>query len=533
MVDAPLRLLACVLPATALSQGRGYGSTSAATKTIVSGLTQLVNLNGGAKPANKKRPRRFASLTPQQVKAGLADDFRNEYLWSGRITPELYDEACVFTDPTLSFRGLDVFEANLRNLDPWIERFVPSERRRVDLYALAVDGAAITASWRMVGTLALPWRPRLDLNGTTTYTLNGAGAPSAFVTNPGPRPNLFLRRRRPHFLLRRDVGALGGRGPVAALDTGAPGSRGNRRAGVLARPARGPGADPEGARAARESADGRGPAGSGAGAFVRYEFAPTAPRAGFGNDAADYATPLGLPEETGLAAALGRRGFRVEVVPVARGDWLQVLTRGARDPDFLLFEKARRTSPAFRWYADKVSETLGKVDGPVLLVGHSAGGWLAKLACLLDGAVAARTVGVVTLGAPHVPPPEGTPCATRGVLADVAGAAWPDVALITVASDAIRGDRGGDVEAATAADAYGRVSGNPEGLGDSVVPLSAAHLPEADLQLTLPCRHSINVAGTSVPTDDWYGAERWVDAWLGPALDVVSKPRWLRKLVRR
>ena len=34
-------------------------------------------------------------------------------------------------------------------------------------------------------------------------------------------------------------------------------------------------------------------------------------------------------------------------------------------------------------------------------------------------------------------------------------------------------------EAATAADAYGRVSGNPEGLGDSVVPLSAAHLPEA------------------------------------------------------
>ena len=109
---------------------------------------------------------------------------------------------------------------------------------------------------------------------------------------------------------------------------------------------------------------------------------------GFGNDKADYATPLGLPEETGLAAALGRRGFRVEVVPVARGDWLQVLTRGGRDPDFLLFEKARRTSPAFRWYADKVSETLGKVDGPVLLVGHSAGGWLAKLACLLDGAVA-------------------------------------------------------------------------------------------------------------------------------------------------
>ena len=103
----------------------------------------------------------------------------------------------------------------------------------------------------------------------------------------------------------------------------------------------------------------------------------------------------------------------------------------------------------------------------------------------------------------------------------------------TLLSSRWRRTRSEATEAATAADAYGRVSGNPEGLGDSVVPLSAAHLPEADLQLTLPCRHSINVAGTSVPTDDWYGAERWVDAWLGPALDVVSKPRWLRKLVRR
>ena len=76
MVDAPLRLLACVLPATALSQGRGYGSTSAATKTIVSGLTQLVNLNGGAKPANIKRPRRFASLTPQQAKQQEKQQYR-------------------------------------------------------------------------------------------------------------------------------------------------------------------------------------------------------------------------------------------------------------------------------------------------------------------------------------------------------------------------------------------------------------------------------------------------------------------------
>ena len=71
-------------------------------------------------------------------------------------------------------------------------------------------------------------------------------------------------------------------------------------------------------------------------------------------------------------------------------------------------------------------------------------------------------------------------------------------------------------DAPTAADGYRRVSGDAAAVGDGVVPLSAAHLDDADLQLTLACSHSINVPGTSDPTDDWYGAERHVDAWLAP-----------------
>jgi len=37
----------------------------------------------------------------------------NKYIWTGDITEEMYDLFCSFTDPTLSFVGLDTFRRNL------------------------------------------------------------------------------------------------------------------------------------------------------------------------------------------------------------------------------------------------------------------------------------------------------------------------------------------------------------------------------------------------------------------------------------
>ena len=152
--------------------------TSQATRGIVSSLTALVNAISGGEPPSAPRQREQESLDADAVLEGLRTDFvDNEYLWSGRITPELYDENCIFTDPTLSFAGLSTFERNLENLDPWIERFVPPSARSVELKSLRLvdDGAAVEAEWRMLGDLALPWRPRLDLDGRTRYTLGGEG----------------------------------------------------------------------------------------------------------------------------------------------------------------------------------------------------------------------------------------------------------------------------------------------------------------------------------------------------------------------
>ena len=157
---------------------RSYGETSAAVKGLVASLTAVVNAIGGKASEPVARTLEFDALSSDEILAGLQRDFvENEYLWSGKITPELYDEECVFRDPTLSFAGLSTFESNLENLDPYIERFVPAATRRCELKSIQLleDGEAVVAEWRMVGEIALPWRPRLDLDGRTRYSLGGEG----------------------------------------------------------------------------------------------------------------------------------------------------------------------------------------------------------------------------------------------------------------------------------------------------------------------------------------------------------------------
>ena len=154
------------------------GGTSGLTRGIVSSLTAVVNaLGGNTQDEAPPRVRAFDELTSEMVLDGLRRDFvENEYLWSGRITPELYAEDCVFTDPTLTFSGLSTFEANLANLDPYIERFVPPAGRECVLDSIELTGdSTVEARWRMVGDIAVPWRPRLDLRGCTRYTLGGDG----------------------------------------------------------------------------------------------------------------------------------------------------------------------------------------------------------------------------------------------------------------------------------------------------------------------------------------------------------------------
>eukprot|EP00962_Isochrysis_galbana_P019519 scaffold5687_cov132-Isochrysis_galbana.AAC.1 len=190
---------------------------------------------------------------------------------------------------------------------------------------------------------------------------------------------------------------------------------------------------------------------------------------GFGNADVDYKMPLGQPEDVGLVSVLRRRGFRdVSVLDLPRWEWLRV-AGGLADPRFWLGDQ-RPDSIAYGWYVQRARAAIEAASARAggqraIVVAHSAGGWLAR-AALADGEwisaagggggsggalIRARDVvaGLVTLGAPHFPPPAGSPpCATRGALAYCA-ASHPGAHLkdseglfyITVAGAAIEGRR--------------------------------------------------------------------------------------------
>ena len=122
---------------TASASFSKYAETSGAVKSLVSGLTNIVNAFGVGLESNEaeegltRKQRRDARALPSVARnpAMLASDISKEfteakYLWTGAIDPELYDLFATFCDPTLAFVGLDTFERNLKNLQPVLQRVV-------------------------------------------------------------------------------------------------------------------------------------------------------------------------------------------------------------------------------------------------------------------------------------------------------------------------------------------------------------------------------------------------------------------------
>ena len=264
---------------------------------------------------------------------------------------------------------------------------------------------------------------------------------------------------------------------------------------------------------------------------------------GFGNDAVDYSNPLNRGTEFGFVNSLTSRGFEVDVVPIKRLQWLNILWAVA-SVDF--WKSTCKPSQLFSFYFNAVDKSVREIkeksSQPIILLGHSAGGWLAR-GILGDGAWASSSTfssdlvtGLVTLGAPHLPPLEGAPDMTRGALRYV-DTSFPGAFLsadkkqsifyVTVAGTAVIGDRVA-VEGSInrfASNSYQQVTGSgpdsEEVVGDGVVPLSHAHLSGAE-QITLKdCFHSIQ-------SDSWYGGDRVIDRWLPQTLSAFERTLKLR-----
>lgn len=287
---------------------------------------------------------------------------------------------------------------------------------------------------------------------------------------------------------------------------------------------------------------------------------------GFGNSQEDYLSPGGA-QNMGLVGCLKARGFKVEVMPVRRRDWIKAL-RSFTTPAY--WKGTCTVDPSYGWFlacmkASVDSARLKYGSDQVTLLAHSAGGWLARAFLGADrhfdsreemasGTAHNRAIkGLVTLGSPHVAPPASARDMTGGALSWV-NTTWPGayfreagVGYACIAGCAVRGNgRAKRRELSRYSySAYTQVCGAGHLVaGDGVVPnrssfLQGAHnvllegvhhsmgrLSEADVAAApgqvatpgLPIRPGQvltpeQAMSQARPSRPWYGSEAVVDAW--------------------
>jgi pimeloyl-ACP methyl ester carboxylesterase len=240
---------------------------------------------------------------------------------------------------------------------------------------------------------------------------------------------------------------------------------------------------------------------------------------GLGNCAADY-------DE--LKAGLMDRGARrVEVLPIARLDWFRNVA-GFADPAYWRGELEPR--PILNWYVDRVEKLVDEMGEDVTIIGHSAGGWLARV-YLGDELEANRTrvKRLVTLGTPHLPadPDSNAPDQTRGLLnyinKEYPGSFHREVEYVSVAGKHRKGaffwddpdkepECGGTrFEKFFVGAGYWTVCGTLEVWGDSIVPVQSALLPDSQEVILQGVYHS--PLGDDDRAAAWYGSPDNIDKW--------------------
>lgn len=197
-----------------------------------------------------------------------------------------------------------------------------------------------------------------------------------------------------------------------------------------------------------------------------------------------------------LAVHLEGLGFRVGIVPLRWWDWL--VTLGGRPVTPILAQVDRALTALESAYP----------QSPITLVGHSAGGWIARIFLgrhPYHGGVwggHARVARLITLGSPHTSQERWTRANLTFVNQQYPGAFHGDVAYTCVAGQAVFGRPW-----TLAYESYRLTCGTGPTWGDGITPVSAAHLEGAH-NLTLEgVWHSPSSPGP------WYGSPTVVKQW--------------------
>ncbi|KAJ6433875.1 hypothetical protein OIU84_017558 [Salix udensis] len=273
---------------------------------------------------------------------------------------------------------------------------------------------------------------------------------------------------------------------------------------------------------------------------------------GLGNNTGDYQK---------LELTLQEYGVPTVIAKVSRFDWLRNAA-GLVDPNY--WSGSLRPRPVLDWYLKRIDEAVQEAkelaQGQTLsLIGHSAGGWLARVYMEEFGQLDVSLL--LTLGTPHLPPPKGVPGVidqTRGLLYYVEkhckkAVYTPELRYVCIAGRYIQGARfvgDSNVEAKSMVPAendhptaeavlvndlgiststspgfrarfvgqgYKQVCGQADVWGDGVVPEVSAHLDGA-FNISLDGVYHSPV-GSEDELRPWYGTPAVVEQWIHHLLD--------------
>lgn len=229
-----------------------------------------------------------------------------------------------------------------------------------------------------------------------------------------------------------------------------------------------------------------------------------------------FASPSAI--YTGFRDLLAERsGQPVWVVPIQTLDWLPSIVPGGW---LLLLTKLQQS----------VQEALRhSTTGKVTLIGHSAGGVLARL-YLAPEPFMGRTFGgieyvdqLVTLGSPHNNQQRWLHggLMSRWIERRYPGAFYRQVRYLSVAGRLVRGDRRGSLLERNAYRFYDRIAGQGDAWGDGLIPVQAALLEGAEQIVLEGVSHFAGFGGP------WYGAEsvlaRWWQEGLAPLAQAFER----------
>ncbi|XP_041001787.1 uncharacterized protein LOC121247510 isoform X4 [Juglans microcarpa x Juglans regia] len=234
-----------------------------------------------------------------------------------------------------------------------------------------------------------------------------------------------------------------------------------------------------------------------------FSYRPAVILPGLGNNSSDYKK---------LEATLNEQyGVPTLVAKVSRLDWLRNAA-GLVDPNY--WRGTLRPRPVLDWYLKRVDEAVLEAKelaqgGTLSLIGHSAGGWLARV--YMEEFGLSDISLLLTLGTPHLYI-QGAPFFGSSI-ANVESVIPNDNAEVAVVNDVdTSASNATTLRARLVGQGYKQVCGQADIWGDGVVPEVSAHL-EGAYNITLD-----GVYHSPVGSDDasrpWYGSPVIVEKWI-------------------